>query len=78
MLKMGGTFGVVQHRVEEDFDGTFEDAIRRGRWKQSEMIKAIEAKGFEFVGASEMNANPRDTNDYPQGVWTLPPVYGAG
>ena len=78
MLKMGGTFGVVQHRVEEDFDGTFEDAIGRGRWKQSDMIKAVEAKGFEFVAASEMNANPRDTNDYPEGVWTLPPVYALG
>ena len=78
MLKMGGTFGIVQHRVEEDFDSSFEDTVGRGRWKQSEMIKAIEAKGFELVAASEMNANPRDTNNYPQGVWTLPPVYALG
>ena len=26
------------------------------------------------MGKSEINANPKDTKDYPQGVWTLPPV----
>jgi predicted methyltransferase len=31
--------------------------------------------GFEFVGASEINANPRDTKDWPKGVWTLPPSF---
>ena len=30
--------------------------------------------GFEFVAASDVNANPRDTKDHPFGVWTLPPV----
>jgi predicted methyltransferase len=25
--------------------------------------------------ASEVNANPKDTKDYPEGVWTLPPTY---
>ena len=28
--------------------------------------------------ASEINANPRDTTDYPEGVWTLPPTYQLG
>lgn len=78
MLKPDGVFGVIQHRVKEDFDGTFEDAIARGRWKQSAMIEALEAKGFELVEASEMNANPRDTADHPEGVWTLPPVFALG
>ena len=32
------------------------------------------ALGFRFVGASEINANPKDTADWPDGVWTLPPV----
>ena len=31
------------------------------------------AAGFEFVEASEINANPADTADHPFGVWTLPP-----
>jgi predicted methyltransferase len=31
--------------------------------------------GFLVAGASEINANPRDTHNYPNGVWTLPPTY---
>jgi predicted methyltransferase len=34
-----------------------------------------EAAGFRFAGSSEINANPRDTKDYPEGVWTLPPTF---
>ena len=34
--------------------------------------------GFEYAGASEIDANPKDTKDYPQGVWTLPPVLALG
>ena len=36
------------------------------------------AAGFEYVGSSEINANPRDTADYPDGVWTLPPSLRLG
>ena len=32
-----------------------------------------EAAGFELDGQSEVNANPADTRDHPNGVWTLPP-----
>jgi len=41
-------------------------------------IQLAEQAGFEFLGASEINANPRDTRDYEQGVWTLPPTYRLG
>ena len=34
--------------------------------------------GFEFVGSSEVNANPRDTKDWVDGVWTLPPTLSQG
>ena len=34
--------------------------------------------GFEFVAASEVNANPRDTKDWVDGVWTLPPTLSQG
>ncbi|MCC6297343.1 MAG: methyltransferase, partial [Pseudomonadales bacterium] len=27
---------------------------------------------------SELNANPRDDADHPQGVWSLPPVLRGG
>jgi predicted methyltransferase len=41
-------------------------------------IDLIEAQGFKLGAKSESNANPRDTKDYEQGVWTLPPVYRLG
>jgi len=31
--------------------------------------------GFVLVAGSEINANPKDSKDYPEGVWTLPPGY---
>jgi predicted methyltransferase len=41
-------------------------------------IKLIEAAGFRLVASSQVNANPKDTKDYEQGVWTLPPTYRLG
>ena len=38
------------------------------------IIKMMEVNGFELVAKSEINANPKDTADYPDGVWTLPPA----
>ena len=41
-----------------------------------DLAKALaQEAGFEFVAASDVNANPRDTRDHPFGVWTLPPTY---
>jgi predicted methyltransferase len=34
--------------------------------------------GFVVVASSEMNANPRDTKNWPDGVWTLPPTLAQG
>ncbi len=74
MLKPGGVMGVVQHRMPESFEGDNMAAAGKGRWKQSELVKAIEAHGFKLVDQSEMNANPKDEANYEQGVWTLPPA----
>ena len=42
-------------------------------------VKEIAAKaGFDFEAASEVNANPKDTRDHPEGVWTLPPGLELG
>jgi len=41
-------------------------------------IRLIEGQGFRLVGESQINANARDTKDYEQGVWTLPPTYRLG
>jgi predicted methyltransferase len=42
------------------------------------VIQEAEKAGFRLAGQSEINANPKDTKDYPQGVWTLPPTYALG
>ena len=42
------------------------------------MRALAERAGFEYAGASEVNANPKDTADWPDGVWTLPPSLGKG
>jgi predicted methyltransferase len=38
-------------------------------------IELAEQAGFQLLGRSEVNANPKDTKDYPAGVWSLPPTY---
>jgi predicted methyltransferase len=76
MLRPGGTLGVVEHRLPESADSARERTS--GYVKVSTVRRLAEAAGFRLVGASEINANPRDTADYPQGVWTLPPSYALG
>ncbi|HNS86417.1 MAG TPA: methyltransferase domain-containing protein [Parvularculaceae bacterium] len=70
-LKPGGVLGVVEHRADEDADDKDGSS---GYVKESTVKARAAAAGFEFVGASEINANPADTKDHPYGVWTLPPV----
>jgi len=76
MLRPGGTLGVVDHRLPESADPARERAS--GYLKVSTVRRLAEAAGFRFVGASEINANPRDTADWPDGVWTLPPALRLG
>ncbi len=76
-LKPGGVLGVVEHRLPEDRPDT-EESRRSGYVKQSEVIRLAEAAGFRFDAASEINANPRDTADHPNGVWSLPPTLRGG
>lgn len=76
MLKPGGTLGIVEHRLPERADTVRERAS--GYVKTSTVRRLAESAGFRFAGASEVNANPKDTTDYPDGVWTLPPTYRKG
>ena len=76
MLRPGGTLGVVDHRLPETADPARERSS--GYVKVSTVRRLAEAAGFRFVEASEINANPRDTADWPQGVWTLPPALRLG
>jgi predicted methyltransferase len=76
MLKHGGMLGVEDHRLPEDKDSALERST--GYVKKSTIIHLAEAAGFKFAGESKVNANPKDTHDWPQGVWTLPPTYKMG
>lgn len=73
MLKPGGTFGVVDHRLPESADAEREKTS--GYIKTSTIKKLAADAGFELVAESDINANPKDTADWPKGVWTLPPSY---
>lgn len=72
MLKPGGTLGIVDHRLPEDRDTALEKSS--GYLKVSTIKRIAQAAGFEFVEASEINANPKDTANWEKGVWTLPPT----
>jgi predicted methyltransferase len=75
-LKPGGVLGVAEHRgnpaVAQDTEA------KSGYVNEDYAVKMIEAQGFRLVAKSEVNANPKDTKDYEQGVWTLPPTYRLG
>lgn len=71
-LKPGGVLGVVEHRLPESAE---QNPKAPTGYVQVSYTKDMAKKaGFEFVGASDINANPKDTADHPYGVWTLPPV----
>jgi predicted methyltransferase len=71
-LRPGGVFGVEQHRAAST--GIQDPAAGTG-YVQEEYVKTLAREaGFEFAGASDINANPNDDRDHPFGVWTLPPT----
>jgi predicted methyltransferase len=75
-LKPGGILGVTEHRgsdsVPQDPKG------KSGYVRTDYAIALAKAAGFELVGESEINANPKDTKDHPNGVWSLPPTLRGG
>jgi len=75
-LKPGGVFGIVQHRGNPGM--TVEQMKNSGYVTEAYAIELAELVGFELVAKSEINANPKDTKDYENGVWTLPPSYRLG
>ncbi|HEY2401231.1 MAG TPA: hypothetical protein VGI23_12820 [Steroidobacteraceae bacterium] len=75
-LKPGGVLGVVEHRGNAAM--TQDPKAKSGYVNEDYAIRLIEGQGFRLVGESQVNANPKDTKDYEQGVWTLPPSYRLG
>jgi predicted methyltransferase len=76
MLKPGGVLGIEDHRLPESASDEREKSS--GYIKPSTIRRLAEQAGFRFAGQSEVNANPKDTADWPKGVWTLPPTYAEG
>jgi len=76
-MKPDGLLGVVQHRAKADAPEEYVDG-NMGYLKEADLIAFFEANGFELVDSSEINANPNDTADYENGVWTLPPSFALG
>ena len=72
-LKPGGVVGIVQHQMREEAPDVWADGSR-GYLKQSFVVAQMEAAGFVFEGASEVNANPNDQPQEGDIVWRLPPT----
>jgi predicted methyltransferase len=70
-LKPGGVLGLVEHRA--DPRPMAKDASD-GYVSTAYVVGLAEKAGFRLEDKSEINANPKDTKDYPFGVWTLPPT----
>ncbi len=75
-LKPGGTLGVEEHRGRTS--APQDRKALDGYVRQDYAVALVEKAGFRFVAASEVAANPKDTADWPKGVWTLPPTYALG
>lgn len=72
LLKSGGMVGIEQHRANADAPYAMADGSK-GYLREKDVIALFDFYGFDLVAQSEVNANPKDTKDWPQGVWMLPP-----
>jgi predicted methyltransferase len=75
-LKPGGVLGVVEHRARPG--SSLEEMRKSGYVDEAYVKKLATTAGFRFDAESPVNNNPKDTKDYPQGVWTLPPTLALG
>jgi len=71
-LKPGGILGIEEHRGRNDKPQ--DPRAKDGYVRQDYTVAMARKAGFKLVGSSEINANPKDTKDWVDGVWTLPPT----
>jgi predicted methyltransferase len=75
-LKSGGVLGVVEHRAAPS--SSVESMVQTGYISEEHVIALAVQAGFKLLARSEINSNPTDTKDYPEGVWSLPPTLRIG
>jgi len=73
-LKKGGVLGIIEHRLDADKKPDTES----GYVHQQRIVDLMVKNGFQLAASSELNSNPKDTKDHPEGVWTLPPSLALG
>ena len=73
-LKKGGVLGIIEHRRSESKAHDSES----GYIHQKRIVDLMVKNGFKLASSSELNSNPKDTTDHPEGVWTLPPGLALG
>jgi len=71
VLKPGGILGLVQHRADKKADPKV--SAESGYVSEEAVIALARGAGLYLEARSEVNANPADTKDHEDGVWTLPP-----
>ena len=76
VLKPGGVLGVVDHRARANAPA--EEMKTSGYLPEEAVIAMALRAGFQLDARSGINANPNDTADYENGVWTLPPRLTLG
>lgn len=76
MLRPGGIVGVVQHQAPDANSDEWANGSN-GYLKKAAVIAAFEAAGFEYVGSSDINANPADVPSEEEFVWRLPPTFAG-
>ncbi len=75
-LKPGGILGVEEHRGLAS--APQDPKADNGYVRQDYTVALAQHAGFVLVGSSELAANPKDTKQWPKGVWTLPPTFAMG
>ncbi len=70
-LKPGGILGVTDHRAKPGTD--MATMKKSGYLTEALVIELAEKAGFKLAAKSDINANPADDTDHPNGVWSLLP-----
>src|SRR5579862_7920931 len=75
-LKPGGILGIEDHRGRTDQPQ--DPKAKSGYVREDYAIALVKKAGFVLDSKSEIDANPKDTKDWADGVWTLPPTLSQG